>query len=548
MEDNLFPHFFMESKPSFANSLSLKRMIIAIWIINCILGIFIAVKEIWIPNMRALEKNYNTIISDPFNGTSLPITQIPNWLHSANQNKSTPFSAIPVNEFIPMPLYDITALQNANNTILRYTYTVPYMGSYELNYKEYDWSHLGVDIRAPIGTPIMSIANWVVVRTVEADSTGNKYVVIRHDNVPLNGTKTTLYSAYLHLSEISVVEGTKIRKGEMLGRVGMTGITTTPHLHFQIDTADAPFHPYWPFTSAEAKAAGMNIFEAVSAWLGADRGLKYTIHPLEFVQHNLSTTSNSSSSPYSEKGPKNIPLKSLEEIVHYTHPATTIDSPITLNSASSKENDIKMLEDIVSFNAAPNTIPSSALSPNTIVVASKITNTACKNIDSHLNLRTSFGIKASTLQNENCALDTISSFSENTKVLRKEAIVALMKLYKYEPLNGISQFADVSINETELQWYLLRAYQSGILSGSYFRGNNTITKWEFVELIARFGKLRQAPSNYTGYLDNFSNSTLYNSVNNFAYTISTKSKYFQPNTAMTLQNMVDILSALKNAN
>lgn len=80
------------------------------------------------------------------------------------------------------------------------------MGSYRLNYKEHDGSHLGVDIRAPMGTPILSIANGVVIRTLEADATGNKIIVIRHDNVPMNGKKVTLYSGYLHLSQILVTE------------------------------------------------------------------------------------------------------------------------------------------------------------------------------------------------------------------------------------------------------------------------------------------------------------------------------------------------------
>ena len=51
---------------------------------------------------------------------------------------------------------------------------------------------------------------------MEADSTGNKFVVIRHDNVPYEGKTRTLYSGYLHLSQILVTEGTKIRKGEIL--------------------------------------------------------------------------------------------------------------------------------------------------------------------------------------------------------------------------------------------------------------------------------------------------------------------------------------------
>ena len=80
------------------------------------------------------------------------------------------------------------------------------MGSYRLNYKENDGSHNAIDIRAPIGTPVLSIANGVVVRTMETDATGNRFVVIRHDNVPINGKMQNIYSGYLHLSEISVQE------------------------------------------------------------------------------------------------------------------------------------------------------------------------------------------------------------------------------------------------------------------------------------------------------------------------------------------------------
>lgn len=73
----------------------------------------------------------------------------------------------------------------------------------------------------------------------------------------------------------------------MIGRVGMSGIATTPHLHLQIDTADAPFHPYWPFTSAEASSAGLSFFDAVNAGIGKDKALKYTIHPLVFINTYL---------------------------------------------------------------------------------------------------------------------------------------------------------------------------------------------------------------------------------------------------------------------
>jgi murein DD-endopeptidase MepM/ murein hydrolase activator NlpD len=194
-----------------------------------------------------------------FDGTVMPIAYIPDWTKTANQDKSKRFEDIPISEYLPIPLYDALALRDEKNTskgttILRYTYITTYMGTYKLDYHEYEGGHLGVDIRAPIGTPVLSIANGVVVRVVEADSTGNRFIVVRHDGIMVDGKSTSLYSGYLHLSEALTKEGDIVRKGDMIGRVGISGITTTPHLHIQIDIAEAPFHPYWHFTGSEAKS------------------------------------------------------------------------------------------------------------------------------------------------------------------------------------------------------------------------------------------------------------------------------------------------------
>lgn len=96
-------------------------------------------------------------------------------------------------------------------------------------------------------------------------SEGN-YIVIRHDGVKNNDTGKvgTYYSCYLHLSELSVVKDQIVAEGDIIGKTGSTGQSTGEHLHFQIDTAEAPFHPYWPFSFKEARDLNLGFMEAVN--------------------------------------------------------------------------------------------------------------------------------------------------------------------------------------------------------------------------------------------------------------------------------------------
>ncbi len=83
--------------------------------------------------------------------------------------------------------------------------------------------HWGVDYRAPIGTPIYAVAPGVVVQSAYNKSNGH-YVAIRHPD--------RYISYYLHLHRRSVSRGNVVRAGQIIGRVGNTGISTGPHLHF----------------------------------------------------------------------------------------------------------------------------------------------------------------------------------------------------------------------------------------------------------------------------------------------------------------------------
>ncbi|MBD2104584.1 peptidoglycan DD-metalloendopeptidase family protein [Leptolyngbya sp. FACHB-261] len=86
--------------------------------------------------------------------------------------------------------------------------------------------HAGIDIAAPVGTPIMAAASGEII-VAGWDSGGYGYKIdIRHEN----GTVTR----YAHLSRILVQVGQQVNQGEHIGAMGSTGFSTGPHLHFEV--------------------------------------------------------------------------------------------------------------------------------------------------------------------------------------------------------------------------------------------------------------------------------------------------------------------------
>ncbi|MFH1375543.1 MAG: S-layer homology domain-containing protein [Patescibacteria group bacterium] len=235
----------------------------------------------------------------PFDGTSLPVKEIPDWSNINSSEFNLLAAQLPQEKKIELPNYDpiifgtVVADLNfgidkdlANKLI---TYAVPYMGSYETGSREYDGSHLGVDIKVPTGTPIRVIANGKVVKVAEASAGFGKHVVVKHYDVPLLNKNETvdLYSAYAHLSRLSVIKGQILTRGTVVGFSGTSGTSTTPHLHFQIDNENAPWHPWWPFSSKEASAQGLDFFDGVSAGLGQAEAIENTINPMLWTQRYL---------------------------------------------------------------------------------------------------------------------------------------------------------------------------------------------------------------------------------------------------------------------
>ena len=85
--------------------------------------------------------------------------------------------------------------------------------------------HNGIDIAAPVGTDVFASASGKVQETGYDSVLGN-YIVIEHSG--------GFYSIYGHLSKTLVLLNTDIRTGNVIGKVGNTGYSTGPHLHFEI--------------------------------------------------------------------------------------------------------------------------------------------------------------------------------------------------------------------------------------------------------------------------------------------------------------------------
>lgn len=86
--------------------------------------------------------------------------------------------------------------------------------------------HSGLDIAVPRGTPVYAMADGIVRLTADNFFYPGNYILLDHGQ--------GLNSQYLHLSKMEVREGDRVKKGDLIGRVGTTGRSTGPHLHWSV--------------------------------------------------------------------------------------------------------------------------------------------------------------------------------------------------------------------------------------------------------------------------------------------------------------------------
>uniref|UniRef100_A0A7C6EIL0 M23 family metallopeptidase n=1 Tax=candidate division WOR-3 bacterium TaxID=2052148 RepID=A0A7C6EIL0_UNCW3 len=120
---------------------------------------------------------------------------------------------------------------------LKYSYISSYFSEHRYHPILKVWRpHHGLDYSAPVGTPVSSIGDGVVTFKGWKGGYGN-LVEIRHKN--------NFKSRYGHLSRFAkgLSQGEHIKMGELIGYVGSTGLSTGPHLHFELHKDGRPINP-----------------------------------------------------------------------------------------------------------------------------------------------------------------------------------------------------------------------------------------------------------------------------------------------------------------
>lgn len=109
--------------------------------------------------------------------------------------------------------------------------------------------HTGLDIAWGDGTPIVATANGVVVQETYDDDLGN-YVVLKH--------KYGFSTKYAHMLARAVRKGQRVNRGDIIGYMGSTGLSTGPHLHYEVHIGTEYVDPM-NYLSIESANGAVNL-------------------------------------------------------------------------------------------------------------------------------------------------------------------------------------------------------------------------------------------------------------------------------------------------
>jgi murein DD-endopeptidase MepM/ murein hydrolase activator NlpD len=95
--------------------------------------------------------------------------------------------------------------------------------------------HDGVDLRAPVGTPVLASHDGRVLYSGSGISGYGRLVVLRHPS--------GIATVYAHNSSLKVRKGQWVRRGQLIARSGATGRASGPHVHFEVRAGSRPLNP-----------------------------------------------------------------------------------------------------------------------------------------------------------------------------------------------------------------------------------------------------------------------------------------------------------------
>ena len=130
-------------------------------------------------------------------------------------------------QFTPEPLWEGLFQMPVTNTVV----TAGYGGARSYNGGPFEIFHTGVDFGGTVGTPILAPAAGTVVYSGTLELRGGT-VIIDHG--------LGVHSGYYHLSEIVVDVGQHVEAGQIIAHGGSTGLSTGPHLHWELRVLDVP--------------------------------------------------------------------------------------------------------------------------------------------------------------------------------------------------------------------------------------------------------------------------------------------------------------------
>ena len=124
-------------------------------------------------------------------------------------------------------------------------YVTSYFGPTTHPFTKHWYLHKGIDIAYSRGTKVVSTADGKVIeKAFDAEGYGN-YIVIKH--------KHGFYTRYAHMDKVYVKEGQNVQQGEVIGTLGSTGLSTGPHLHYEVRIGSQVVDPqrYLDFNSSK---------------------------------------------------------------------------------------------------------------------------------------------------------------------------------------------------------------------------------------------------------------------------------------------------------